>query len=163
MSTPDLHNAHKFVDGRLISVKIQRVVDAIRDYEPELDVKWIPPEARTNRQLDPAFCVVHNPVGRPSYIMFYVREEDFDERVLYRIIYNDQRNGKQNYDEFSAWEETQKRLQHQEYLDKLEEAQDIMEHALKTKLNTYRINPDLVIQDGIPFNVARKFRKKHLT
>lgn len=143
----DLTQSHVFVDGQLVSAKIQRIVEAIRDYEPELDVQWIPPGARTEGQA--AFAIIHRPVGHPSYVLFYVKsEEEFDERVLAKIIYNDQRNGKTaTMSDLEAWEETQKRIQKQEYLDKMEEANDIAAFVAKTHLNRIRINKDLVIHD----------------
>lgn len=160
--TVDLANAHVFVDGMLVSKDVQRVVEAIRDYEPELDVKWIPPAAR--REGDAAFAIIHNPRNQPPYIMFYVqKDEDFDMRVLAKIIYNDQRNGKQNYSDFEAYELANKLIEKQKYQDALDQANDIALHVFKTKLNTYRIDENTVIQEGVPFNVARKHRKIHLT
>lgn len=148
----DIHNSHIMVDGQFVSAKAERIVLAIKDYEPELEVKWIPPGRR--EEGDAAYAIVHNPPGGKPYIMFYVQTDDeFDERVLYRIIYNDQRKmGTQQYSEVEAWEETQKRLAKQEELDRLEEAADIAYHVFKSPLNTYRVNKDLVIKDGVPFN-----------
>lgn len=162
MNSPDLANAHVFVDGELVSREVQRIVEAIRDYEPELEVKWIPPSAR--KEGDAAFAIVHNPRNQAPYVMFYVqKDEDFNEKVLQKIIFNDQRNGKHQWDEFSSWEETQRLLNKQKWLDQMEEINDISAHILKTNLNTYKVNPDLVIQEGIPFNVARNFRKRHIS
>lgn len=142
----DLTQSHVFVDGHLVSAKAQRVVQAIKDYEPELEVKWVPPAARTEGQA--AYAIWHNPMGHPSYVLFYVqKDEDFDERVLAKIIANDQRNGKQNYSDFEAWEQTNKLLEKQEYLDKMEEAKDIARFVAKTHLNTIKINDNLTIRD----------------
>lgn len=149
----DLGNSHIMVDGQFVSAKVERVVLAIKDYEPRLEVRWVPPGARKEGQA--AFQVVYKEDGLPEYTLFYVqKDEDFDERVLQRIIVNDQRNGAVKWDEFAAWEKSNELVAQQEYLDKMEEANDIAAHILRTNLNTYRVSDDLVIKDGIPFNAA---------
>jgi hypothetical protein len=146
------------VGDHFVSEKIERIVLAIKDYEPNLEVKWLPPEARRDRQTDtilPAFEIVYHAPDGQSQTLFYVKDEtEFDERVLHRIIVNDQRNGKVNWSEFTAWEETQKRIGKQAYLDMMEEAEDLAEHILRTHLNTYKVTPNLIIKEGIPFNAA---------
>ncbi len=158
MSMPPLGGVDRMivVDGRMVSEKIQRICLAIQDYEPRLEVKWLPPEARRDKANDtmlPAFEIVyHRPDGLDE-TLFYVKDEgDFDERVLHRIIINDQRNGQVTWNELSAWEEAQKRIAKQAQLDAMEEAQDIAEHVLRTHLNTYKIDDEVTIKDGIPFN-----------
>lgn len=153
---PDIHNGHLMIDGQLISARIERVVLAIKDYEPELEVKWIPPQNRSEGEA--AFAIIHNAPGNKPYILFYVPTEDeFDERVLARIIYNDQRaTGQQQYSELVAAEKAREAVIKQEQLDRMEEAADIAAHILKSPLNTYRINPNFVVKDGIPFNAAER-------
>ena len=145
----DLHNSHIMVDGQFVSAKVERIVLAIKEYEPTLDVKWIPPGQRSEGES--AFAIIHDAPGNKPYVMFYVKdEEDFDERVLMKIIANDQRNGTQKYTDLEAFEETQKRMQHQEYLDRMEEANDIAAHVFRSPLNKYKVNDKLTIKDGIP-------------
>lgn len=148
MTDVDLTQSHVFVDGRLVSAKVERIVQAIKDYEPEIDVQWIPPEAREPDQA--AFAIIHRPVGKPDYVCFYVKDEsEFDERVLLRLIYNDQRNGERQMTELEAFEKTQALLQKQAWLDQVEEANDIAAFALRTKLNKFTLpdpnNPGRII------------------
>lgn len=151
MDMNQLHNGHIMVDGELVSAEITRVIRAMQDYEPEVEVKWIPPRART--QGEAAFAVIHNPKDQPPYVIFYVdTEENFTDKQLYRLIYGDQRKGAKTWDEYTAWEESQKLLGKQDYLDALEEAHDIAKHVLQSRLNTYKVDDNLVIKDGIPFN-----------
>jgi hypothetical protein len=153
----DLGDGLVVIDGQFVSAKVERVVLAIEEYEPNIEVQWIPPEVR-RRSGNPglaAFKIVYHDPNGPDMILFHVKdEEDFDERVLQRIIANDQRNVNVTWDEYSAWEEAQRRVQEQEILDKLEEAADIAAHVLKSPLNDYRVNKDLRIKDGIPYNAA---------
>lgn len=149
-----MENSHIVVNGQFVSAKIERVVLAIKEYEPLIDVQWIPPAAR--EQGVAAFKLVYNdPSGHP-FTLFHVNSEDeFDLRVLQRIIVNDQRNNPLKISDLEAWEEAQKRIAHQEYLDKVEEAQDIAAHVFRTHKSRYRVSKDLLIDDAIPFNIAR--------
>lgn len=141
-------------DGRLVSQRIAQVVDAIREYNPELDVKWVPPEARREDQA--AFQIWHNPPGQEPYCFMHVKNEDeFTTAVLMRIIAGDQRNQKLEYSEIEAAEEAAKRVAYQRWADIRDEKIDLMYHILKSPLNTYKVSKDLVIKDGIPMNAAR--------
>jgi len=146
------------VDGVFVSEKIERIVLAIKDYEPRLEVKWLPPQAREDKQTGvtlPAFEIIYHAEDGLSQTLFYVKdEEEFDERVLARIVYNDQRKSSTSWTELTAWEETRKLIAKQAYLDEMEEAQDLAEHIIKTHLNTYKVNDGLIIKDGVPFNAA---------
>ena len=141
--------------GQLISDRVQRIVMAIQEYEPEIEVQWIP-DRQAIAEGVPQFKIVHHQPDGHDFILFHVKNEDeFDERVLLRIIENDQRNGKVTYDEYSAWEKTKQLIEKQVYLDALEEAEDIAAHILATHKNTYKVNDNLIIKEGIPFNAAK--------
>lgn len=141
-----------FVDGKFTSAKVQRVVQAIQEYEPEIIVDW---DTSAEKRGVPMFRVSHQPVGQEPFVLFYVKNEDeFDERVLYRIIANDQRRGKITFSQLEAWEETQKLMARQKWLDELEVINDIAYHVFKTPLNDYKVSNDLVIKEGIPHNAA---------
>lgn len=150
---------HIVVGDHFINENVSRVVEAIHDYEPLIEVQFIPPQARAipGQRILPAFKLVyHNPDG-PDYTLFHVEDEaQFDQRVLQRIIVNDQRNGKSSLSDYEAWEESQRLIAKQAYLDKIEEAADIAAHVLKTHKNDYRVSADIRFKEGIPFNVAKR-------
>jgi hypothetical protein len=136
----DLDLSHIVVEGQFVSAKVSRIVQAIREYSDELEVQWVPPTAREEGVA--AYKIRHNPPGGMSYTLFHVKnDEDFDERVLARIIANDQRTRPVQLSELEAWEEAQRRCKHQEFLDALEEANDKAAFALRTPLHTYTM-PD---------------------
>ena len=86
-------------------------------------------------------------------MLFHVpTEEDFDERVLKRIIMNDNRLGIAKLSDYEAWEETNRLIEKQKYLDELEAAADMVAHIIKSPLNKYVVDKHLTIKDGIPFN-----------
>lgn len=142
----DVGDKHVTIAGQFVSQKASQVVESIKEYEPELEVKWVPPNAR--EPGDAAYAIVHNPVGAASYVMFYVQnDEDFDERVLYRIIVNDQRNGKASLSELESWEASQKLMQTQKARDELEEAHDMARFVLRSPLHRIRMDKGMVIND----------------
>lgn len=139
------------LDGQFVSQRVAQVVEAIRDYSPEIEVQWIPPAARGPEQ--DAFRVMHYPPGGEPYVIFHVKDEsEFDARVLKRIIAGDQRNGKVTLSEVEAAEEAARLIARQRVLDEQEEAIDKMYHILRSPLNTYKVDKDTIIKDGIPFN-----------
>src|SRR6478609_3906777 len=141
--------------GQLISDRVQRIVQAINDYEPELEVQWIPDRQATEQNVAQFKIVHHQPDGH-TFTLFHVKnEEEFDERILLRIIQNDQRRGKQNLSEYEAWEQTQKLVNKQLYLDQMEEATDIAAKIFASHKNTYKVNENLTVKEGIPFNANR--------
>lgn len=150
----DLNLGTEVIDGRFVNTEVRRVIDAIRQYEPEIEVQYIPLEARTPGQA--AYRLIHRPRDGAPYIMFTVRrDEDFDSRILAKVMANDNRNGVTSLSELEAFEAAERAVAHQRYLDMVEEANDIAFHVLKTKKNTYKVNDDFVIKEGIPFNAAR--------
>lgn len=151
----NLQDSYSIIEGQLVSDKIERVVLAIKEYEPRIDVQWIPDRGRSPET--PAFKIVYRDDDGDEFILFYVKtEEEFDARVLQRIIVNDQRNGKVTLSEYEAWEQAQQAIARQQYLDELEATADVVAHVLKTKKNDYRVSKDLRIKEGIPFNVAHR-------
>lgn len=77
-------------DGQYVNEVHARIAEIIHDYDPELELAWIPPDKRGPK--DSAFAVIHRPMGHPTYIAFYVDEWECDERVLARIFKGDVRN-----------------------------------------------------------------------
>lgn len=149
-----MSNGMDLRDGRLVSQRVAQVIDAIREYSPEIDVKWLPPEARQPNQA--AFQIWHNPPGQAPYCFMHVKTEDeMNASVLQRIIAGDQRNGEIKYSELEAAEMAAKRVAFQKWQDERDEAIDLMQHILKTPLNTYKVSDDFIIKEGIPFNAAK--------
>lgn len=148
----DPRNSHIVVGDQFVSAKIERIVRSIKEYDHDLDVQWCPPGAR--EQGVAAFKIIYQPAGQKPYTLFHVKdEEEFDERVLLKIIANDQRvNGGVKMSDLDAFEAAQALLRQQDYEDKMAEQHDIVAHVIKSPLHKYVVNKDLVIKEGIPFN-----------
>jgi hypothetical protein len=149
---------HIVVGEHFVNAKVHSIVQAIQTYSEDIEVQWLPYEMRTREDGTklPAFKIVyHDPNAPIPFVLFHVMDEsEFDERVLMRIMQNDQRNSEVTMSDFEAFEAAQRRIEHQKWLDGLEEAEDLVKHIIATKLNTYKVNDDLIIKDGIPFNAA---------
>lgn len=155
MNPTELINGYEYRDGRLVSAKVSRIVEAIKDYEPNLDVQWIPPEARQGNQS--AFVITYSPVGGRPYALFHVKtEEEFDERVLRKIIANDQRNGQVKVSDFEAWERSRELVARQEWRDQVEQMNELAASILKSNKSKYKVNDNLVISADSPVNVAHR-------
>lgn len=156
--TLNLGNHMTIINGQFVNAEVERVVQAIKQYEPLIDVEWLPVGARINENGDPlpAFKIIYRDPTGPDFILFHVKDEsEFNMSVLTRIIHNDQRNGAVQFSELEAFEEAQRLIKEQEFQDWLEEQADIVGHIAKSHLNTYKVSDSLTIKEGIPFNANR--------
>ena len=134
-------------DGSFISAKIDRVVEAITEYDPRIDVQWIPPKMR--EPGDSAFRLVYNNDNGTQYIMFMVKsEEEFDSRVLQRIYASDGRLGAPKYSDVEAAELAAKEVERRRNADSMAEAADMAYHVFRSRKHRYKINKDLIIDDS---------------
>lgn len=76
------------VDGHFISQKQVRINEILQDYDPNLQLQWIPPDKRSAEEY--AFRVVHFQPGRAPYLVCVA--DEVDERLLAKVFEADQRN-----------------------------------------------------------------------
>ena len=83
------------VDGHFVSQNQVRINEILNDYDPTLQLQWIPPDDRAAN--DAAFRVVCFPPGKPPYLVCVADEAD--ERLLARVFEADQQSSpnKLNY------------------------------------------------------------------
>lgn len=83
-----------YADGHFVSEKHQYIATIIHDYNPELELRFIPEDKRTDPEdREYPFAVWHNPDPSKSmapYLMFRIKADELDERVLERIFLSDQ-------------------------------------------------------------------------
>lgn len=130
-------------NGQWVSQTQRRVAEILHDYDPNLQLQWIPPDQRSVRDL--AFRVVDVSPGRPPYVVCVASEAD--ERLLARVFGADQTKGNTlNYlDKHNAAVEA---LRMKEAMEKNEEATRIAYAILHSKKFHYRHN-------GVDFERAR--------
>lgn len=126
-------------DGSLISGRISRVVEAIREYDSNLDVQWIKPGER--QPGDAAFRVIHKNPDGTFYTVFLVQEEsEFDERVLQRLMANDQaQRGGTTYSEVQLAEMAKADIERRRNEDAWAEAEDMAKSLIKSPFHKYQI------------------------
>lgn len=78
--------------GHMLSAEHLRIAQVIHDYDPTLELAWIPPESRELNEAYP-FAVVHNPPDAPAYVVMRLRETEVDHRVIARLWGADAKNG----------------------------------------------------------------------
>lgn len=121
--------------GYFVSEKHARIAEIISEYDPTLELAWIPPERRDPG--DKPFAVVHRPVGQPEYVVCYA--DDCDERLLARVFSMDQ-NKTDVWSDLEANNAAAKALQLKKSMEDMAEAHDISASILRSPKQSYRHN-----------------------
>lgn len=125
------------VDGHFISERISRIAEIIQDYDPTMELVWIPPENRDG--FHKPFAVRHNPLDAAPYIAFFLDEDEVDHRVIARIWENDTRKNDVKT-HLENMERAAELVRLKERMDKEEERKDFVTSVISSPLHTYRHN-----------------------
>lgn len=118
-----------------LSVKHERIAEIIQDLDPDLELVFIPTEARSAFDKHP-FGVRHK---RGNYMVFTMAENEVDERVIAKLIQGDTRRG--NFlGELEAQEAALRLVQYKERMEELEEKREFAHSVLKSPKSTYKHN-----------------------
>lgn len=126
--------------GHFLSKDHQRIAQVIHDYDPTLELAWIPPENRT-LQDDYPFAVIHRPEGFPPYVVMRLRENEVDHRVISRLWSNDAKNG----NVLNAIEKEEAARSALDYLrreEEMEEAREMAAWMVKAPAGSWMRNPN---------------------
>lgn len=109
--------------GHWVNENYARLSEIINEYDPDVNLAWIPPEKRTAFDLKPYAVIHHNPVNGKQYVLFYLSEEEImrTESVLARIFNGDARN---NRDPLARLEAEERGKQLMDLKTKMEEAEE---------------------------------------
>lgn len=77
------------VNGQFVSQKQIRINEILQDYDPTLQLQWIPPDQRMG-DSGAAFRVVHFKEGSAPYAVAFA--DECDERLLAKVFEADQVN-----------------------------------------------------------------------
>lgn len=122
---PDSNNADEWVSSRF-----SLLAEIVQDYDPYLELRWIPLDKRTRDDKKP-YVVVDT---RTNYPVVYASELDVPENILARVIEGDNKN----HDvlrRLEAQEAANKIFKAKEWLNKLEEAEDEAKFLMESPLN----------------------------
>lgn len=122
--------------GHWVSEEFCRLSEIVRDYDPALELRWIPPENRTRDDKKP-YVIVDT---RHSYPVLYASELDSPSEILATLYQGDAERNGAILPRLEAMEAAARTMQLKEWQDKLEEAADEAEFVMKSPLNTIRHN-----------------------
>jgi hypothetical protein len=129
--------------GHWLSQDHLRIAEIIYDYNPHLELVWIPSEARKENDKDYPFAVRCNPTGEyhadSSYIVFQLREDEVDHRVLSRLWLSD--NTKHDVlARIEAEENAIRAVEYKKEMEEAEERRELMTSIFKSPKSVYRHN-----------------------
>ena len=122
-------------DGTWVSENYERLARVIQDYDPALELRYIPPAARTREDRNP-YCVWDS---RSGHAVLFASELDSPERILERLFTADSTRGNV-LDRLEAHNAAIETLKHKKWLDELEEAAEEAYFMKQSHLHTVRMN-----------------------
>lgn len=130
-------------DGHFVSEKVAYISEIITDFNPHLQLVWIPPENRTEDDTAPPFAIMDMSPGREPYIVFTIKEEELDERVLARLFQGD--NTKHDVlAEIEAEERAAKILDLKRRMEAAEERQDFIKTVVGSGKHSFKHNGRII-------------------
>lgn len=124
--------------GSALSVKHQRIADIISDYDPSLELAWIPPRDRTAFDKEP-FAIVHNMSNGNRYVVMTVPEDEVDERLVAKLFMINNVNGNV-LDRVEALDAAARVVKLKEKMERDEEARELAHSVLRSQKSVYRHN-----------------------
>jgi hypothetical protein len=137
--TMNLLDAHIFDSevGHFVSETHRLVAEVIRDYEPTLQLVWIPPEKRSFDDNQP-FALLHSPIGQTPYIVRKMRPEEVNVDLIAWLWSNDQaRNARDLHGYLKARDDAEKAIMIKRHREQMDEANDVATHIIGGK-NWYK-------------------------
>lgn len=127
--------------GHFLSQDHLRIAEIIYDYNPNLELVWIPPENRKENDTELPFAVRFNPTGEPggpgSYIVFQLKEDEVDHRVLQRLFEAD--NSKTDVlGALESKEAALRLIEMKKAMDEAAERKEFTQAVLKSPKSVYR-------------------------
>jgi hypothetical protein len=134
-------------DGSVISQRVADLIETIHEtWGGRVQVNWIP--ARALKPNDQQFVLVEVLPDGTEHPIFWVKDEsEFTGEVLERLFMADNSQGNV-LTRMQARNEALRVLQKKVAKDKMEEANDIVKHAIASPLNWYKLPNGTVIKDN---------------
>lgn len=117
--------------GMALSAEHTRIAELIKEYEPSLELAWIPPENRTINDAYP-FAIIHRVQGFEPYVVMRLTENEVDHRVLARLYAVDNSRGNV-LSMLELEEQARRQVLERKVQDDREEANELAAWAIKTK------------------------------
>lgn len=134
-------DVHIPIGDRWVSEKHVRIAEIIQDYDPTLELVWIPPEHQT--AIEKPFAIIHRPPGLKPYFVMYIAADELDERVLARLFRGDLTRTKP-LDSLEAMEKADQVMRAKELMDKQEERRDFIKTVVGSGKHSFRHNGKII-------------------
>lgn len=122
-------------DGRWVNSDYERLARNIQEYDPGLELRWIPPEHRTREDKKP-YCIVDT---RNNTVVLHASELDTPADILTRLYLADDKYGNP-LDRLEAHNLAIKNLELARWLDEREDMMDQARFLLETPLHWVKFN-----------------------
>lgn len=126
---------HEVIEGRVVNSNFRRLAEAIKDYDTNMELAWIPPENRLPGETH-VFAIVLR-----GHAVRYLREDELKDTVaILEWIYNHDQNKTNVFANMNAHNAALENLKLRRELDEMEQIQDFAKHLFKSPKNRYRHN-----------------------
>ena len=122
--------------GQALSSQHTRIAEIIRDYNPELELAWIPHSERTAFDAKP-FAIIHNQPNGDRYVVGTFSEAEMDHRIIAHLFKHDATR----HDVFSDMERenaAKELLAMKESMDAYQDRLEMGKAMIKTNKSTWK-------------------------
>lgn len=133
-------------DGRWVSEDYERLARVVQEYDPQFQLRWIPPEHRENPEDNKNCYVVWDIITNTP--VFFASELDTPEQILARLFDSDNKHG-DVLKRIEAHNNAVKVLRMKEQMDIAEERQEKVAWLMKTKKNYINLGNGRVVDDQL--------------
>lgn len=134
-------------DGRWVSERFMQLSEILRDYDDNLELRWIPPEHRTREDKKP-FCVVYNNPNGQEQVVLYASETDSPETILAQVWASDNKNHSV-IDVLDKHDAAVRAFQLKQKIDDAEARRDFSAFLMATKKNFIKTDNPITGEKGI--------------
>lgn len=133
-------------DGRWVSENFERLARVVQDYDPQFELRWIPPEQRATPDERSKPYVIWDTVTNTP--VFFASELDTPVDILTRLFAGDNKHGDvlQRLDAHNA---ALQAMQMKEQMDAAEERQEYIAWLTQTKKNFINLGNGRKVDDQL--------------
>lgn len=129
-------------DGHWVNEKFARISEIIHDFDPRLQLVWIPPEGRTAFDTKP-YGVLHTSDQGLQKMVMYIKEDELDERVLAQLFLGDT----ERHDvlaRMEAQELAERITRNKEKMEEAEARQDFIKTVVGSHKHSFKHNGRII-------------------
>lgn len=126
-----------------VDQKWMYLAEMISDYNPKLELRWIPTDKRSPEDRNKPYIVVHTDKDNKEYIVLYASDLDTPEEIMTRLLNADMKHG-DVYQRMQTRNAVNKLFELRYQEEQLAQEEDLARWLTETKL----VNPTFRNKDG---------------